>query len=366
MPSLGYLAELLLFYRKVTVFLDEKSTQKLFSQVSPEILIPFFEEYKDSLDIRWLTWGVWTKGFRDSDLQIFRLGDEESIGVDEPYLTYIKRVDGIRNKQLTTRFLEIVKKESVQYDIFNAIFDTDTMNNDFLNYLRQYIDVFPTSFSKLPKDLRFDVKGNYGRFEVRVNSKQSLSKRRLFFIQHHLTRYVETMSELPIWTQHSSEILANEHISFQIRTKLNGLINQQLNSQEMIDTFQSVFVNDAKDIKYIIDNGHRSFLEFIKFYEKTHTFREWIAGQSNDANLLKEYYQSVTANTWFDRLPTKVARWILFTGLGLGADALGAGGLGIATGVTIGAFDTFLLDHLIRGWKPNQFINNELKPFLDA
>jgi hypothetical protein len=45
-------------------------------------------------------------------------------------------------------------------------------------------------------------------------------------------------------------------------------------------------------------------------------------------------------------------------------DALGAGGLGTVAGLTISACDQFLLDKLLKGWKPNQFIDEKLKDFL--
>ena len=44
-------------------------------------------------------------------------------------------------------------------------------------------------------------------------------------------------------------------------------------------------------------------------------------------------------------------------------DALGAHGIGTATGVAISAADAFLLDRLLKGWKPNQFIDDSLKKF---
>ena len=40
---------------------------------------------------------------------------------------------------------------------------------------------------------------------------------------------------------------------------------------------------------------------------------------------------------------------------------------GIATvgGLTLGALDTFCLDKLISGWRPNQFIEDEVKKLLN-
>jgi len=37
--------------------------------------------------------------------------------------------------------------------------------------------------------------------------------------------------------------------------------------------------------------------------------------------------------------------------------------MGTATAVAISAADAFLLERLRKGWKPNQFIDESLKPF---
>ena len=59
---------------------------------------------------------------------------------------------------------------------------------------------------------------------------------------------------------------------------------------------------------------------------------------------------------WADNLPPKTLRWLIFTAAGIP--------LSLAAAVGLGAADTFLLDKLIKGWKPNQFIEGPLKDFL--
>jgi ABC-type branched-subunit amino acid transport system permease subunit len=50
--------------------------------------------------------------------------------------------------------------------------------------------------------------------------------------------------------------------------------------------------------------------------------------------------------------------------LGLVADATFAGGLGTASGMAIGAIDSFLIDQVFNRWKPNQFVDDHLRPLL--
>jgi hypothetical protein len=72
------------------------------------------------------------------------------------------------------------------------------------------------------------------------------------------------------------------------------------------------------------------------------------------------------AGSWVERLPIKTTRWGIFTGAGLAIDALGAGGLGMVTGVALSAFDTFELDKLISGWRPYHFVENDLKDISES
>ncbi|NQU84350.1 MAG: hypothetical protein HQ541_01190, partial [Mariniphaga sp.] len=54
----------------------------------------------------------------------------------------------------------------------------------------------------------------------------------------------------------------------------------------------------------------------------------------------------------------------IFTGAGIIADAVATRGIGTVIGLGLGALDTFYLDKLISGWKPNQFIEDEVKELL--
>ena len=84
-----------------------------------------------------------------------------------------------------------------------------------------------------------------------------------------------------------------------------------------------------------------------------------------DADLIKAYYREISKSSWIDNLSVKVVRWALFQAAGVGVGAvLGAGALGIVGGAALGFFDSFLLDKLSKGWKPDQFIEGSLKTFV--
>lgn len=130
-----------------------------------------------------------------------------------------------------------------------------------------------------------------------------------------------------------------------------------------VQLFQNVVLN-GRAVGEAIRDGVKSFDDLLRLLDTADEFKSWVADQPDDANIIRQYYESLSRGTWIERLPGKGIRFILFTGLGLAVDAVLPTGIGTATGVAIGAADTFFLDRLLRGWKPNQFVERRLIPFV--
>jgi hypothetical protein len=97
--------------------------------------------------------------------------------------------------------------------------------------------------------------------------------------------------------------------------------------------------------------------------DKAQRFKEWLASRNPDQRLLHEYYAETTRQSWLEKLPTKVSRWTIATGLGAAVDAIHPIGA-TALGLGISLFDAMLLDKILKGWRPNQFIDNVVGPFV--
>ncbi len=63
-------------------------------------------------------------------------------------------------------------------------------------------------------------------------------------------------------------------------------------------------------------------------------------------------------------MPCKAIRWSFFTGVGLGIDSLGGGGVGTGAGILVGALDSFFWDSIVKGWKPHHFVGGVLAEFV--
>ena len=149
-----------------------------------------------------------------------------------------------------------------------------------------------------------------------------------------------------------------------VRLKVNSLIQKQSNSLNNISSFNEYILQDYKPLGDVILNKEKSFSEFIDLLHKSDKFKSWLKDVDCDSKLIAEYYKAVTKDSWVESLPSKAVRFYIFTGAGLILDAAFAGGLGTAIGIALTAGDSFLIEKLLKKWKPNQFIDEPLKNFL--
>jgi hypothetical protein len=159
----------------------------------------------------------------------------------------------------------------------------------------------------------------------------------------------------------SSEVATNSVHSVVFKLKFDELLKTRTKSDSQISTFQDFVFDDGRALREAINSGGRSFADLRRVLSSATKFRDWLKNRDPDQELVKAYFREVTKGSWVDRLPVKCVRWSIFTGLGLVADALGAGGIGT---LAISGADAFLLDRLLKGWKPNQFIDDSLKTFI--
>jgi hypothetical protein len=142
---------------------------------------------------------------------------------------------------------------------------------------------------------------------------------------------------------------------------LEGVLSRSAGGQKHVGDFLELTLENTYAIREAVNTGRVSFYEVLSLLEVADKFRQWVAGVPNDKDLKRAYYQEVVKGSKFERLPLKTSRWACFTAAGMGIDLLGAGGLGTAAGLALGAADTFLLDKIVGGWKPNHFVEGDFK-----
>lgn len=178
-----------------------------------------------------------------------------------------------------------------------------------------------------------------------------------------LAYVVENRADLTLASKHMAEGVTTPLQSDLIRKKFALLAQRRNSSEDDIRLFEQIHLQ-GRSLRQAINSGERSFSEFLDLLDGARKFKNWLKDAKPEAGLLSEYHDAVVRGTWVDRLPAKSTRFAITTGAGMLFDVLGGGGLGSAAGFAIGAADTFLMDKIVRGWKPNHFVEEELGPFV--
>lgn len=163
----------------------------------------------------------------------------------------------------------------------------------------------------------------------------------------------------------NSELITKPITSSIIELKLNIILKQNHPNSDTEKLFQKVILPDAKKIREAINMGERHFHEIVPLVEKSEKFKEWLTQKDDIESAIREYHKLLAEKTWIEKLPSKIVRFSFFTGAGILADALMAGGLGTATAVALNIGDNFLIEKIGRGWKPAQYIK-EVSKFTQA
>jgi hypothetical protein len=164
-----------------------------------------------------------------------------------------------------------------------------------------------------------------------------------FFAAHYMAE--------PVTGALSSDIMKLKHFEF---------LRSRAANTEDIEMFHELVVPDFPTIREVLNSGEQSFDEFVKFLPQAKKFKGFLMGANPDVGLVKSYQNDVTRKSWIETLPGKSVRFVVAAGTGLAASAV----VGPIGGVAVGVTNTFLLDRLLKGWRPNRFIQGPYKRFV--
>ena len=181
---------------------------------------------------------------------------------------------------------------------------------------------------------------------------------------HILSHLYDLEVDLFYSSRNLSEIATTPVASKLISMKVGHLTQRCTKSLVQKDAFQDFVFQENKSIREAYNSGQLDLRTVLKVIYEADKFKEWLAKQDIDSDLIKQYYKEITKDTLFDHLPAKSVRWSIFTGLGIVSDQFITGGLGTAAGVSLSLLDAFVLDKLIKGWRPNQFVEENLEKLI--
>lgn len=376
----GLIAEALLFYQNVHLLLDHPSLTALLKNIGPDNL--FYLIDSGFLKATYVRQALGTQTTTKGGVTINDFGCFEFVGNKEKGI--LKRKDRIEfifertlgkssaTRKAARKFCSKVALKDINAGIQHPSGITGLARDDLNDprYVRRAIELAISDIIPIftfPNDWEFNIAPTDDGFIVGTDLNfVQLGKlyNKLYGGNTKLTpalflNYIlESRADICFASQYLSEIVTTSTSSKIMELKFINLLEKKYKNAHDIEIFQKINLGNARAIRQAINSGEREFGEFIAILEKATKFKHWLKNVHPDEGLLEEYYRTITASTWADNLPTKSIRFAVCTAGGLLIDAIAPTGLGTAAGVTLGAADSFIIDRFLKGWKPNQFIED--------
>lgn len=373
--DLGVLAECLVFYETVRLIVDHNTFSFLVNSCGPDQLLDLMS--MDSLQIEFVEnmTGVASKligGQTIYDYVNFHTGSfRYQVSARK---VFDKIATGKKANKYFDRFDQLVKRFSYTAEI------NEQVRKDWTDdaYLRQTAQIYLALKSPNyvpPSILEIKVRPHSQGFSLSTNIDFSAADADYRAINGtpdpHVTpsQLLVSLSDmrrdLTIGSSFGSEFAMSSVSSAIAACKFSDLINKAIGGKERTSVFQEDVLDDLPSIREAVNSGARTFSDVVRLVEQAKKFKEWLRKQDPDEHLRKAYLRDVSHTDWADNLPPKALRWLIFTAGGLALGAAFTNPItGTAAGTALSLADSFLLDKLIKGWKPSQFIDGPLKDFV--
>lgn len=371
--DIGALAEGLLFYGRVAIVANSATLKDLLTRIPPFILLPLLHDGR--LEIHYLEdqAGVSTNtmsngrslhsliSFSSPNHAIEKVGPK--VFMDAAGNTSQAKIGA---RKFTKLLRPLNHSGFDQGSLLQTLSDSDAIEETVRSLIHEAVPNFDAT-----RGLRFKIERESNGFYVDTNidfsGLNSLYHRVVPASHSSLTEgyilaLIQRAYEATFFAASLNTEMAVHPIERAVQAaSVQAVVKRYSNNQSQIESFSNLTLADSHAIREAVNTGAVPFSSVLKLLDSAEKFRHWLHKQPADADLVRAYYQEVIKDSWVEKLPGKSMRWGMFTGIGLGIDACGAGGLGTAAGMAIGAIDSFLVDKLINGWKPHQFVEKDLK-----
>lgn len=371
--DIGALAEGLLFYGRVAIVGNSATVKDLLARIPPFIVLSMLDDGR--LEFHYLAdqIGISTTQelngrFRHS-LVAFSSPDHtiEKIGSS----TFMDLAGSTSQAKLGARkFAGLLRSLDHsgfdQPSVLQALSDRQAVNSSLSSLIREVVP----NFGPLA-DLQFNIERESDGFYVDTNINfaelnriyhQAVPISHSTLTEAYILSLLQGAYESTYFAALLNTEIAVHPIERAVQAKaVDAVVSRQLHSQSQIKSFVDLTLADGHAIREAVNSGAVPFTAVLKLLDSADKFRHWLHQQPPDTNLVRAYYQETIKDSWVEKLPAKSTRWSIFTTIGLGIDALGAGGLGTAASVAVSAVDAFVVDKLAKGWKPHQFVERDLK-----
>jgi hypothetical protein len=218
----------------------------------------------------------------------------------------------------------------------------------------QYADNLLVEIIHLDKD-RFVLQSNINFEEANARRKAIDPTLEALTEGHLLVAILDANADVNIASHYGGDFYTSSASSEIARIRFAELLRRTDISTEHLQQFKDIVLVDCPTVREVINSKQRSFKEFELLLDQSDKWRRTVNQMGPDANLVAEYFKQSSEEGWVSSLGTKGIRFVI--GLSIGA-------INPVAGALWSAADTFMVDKL-KGWRPNHFVEEKLKPFLD-
>lgn len=372
--DIGFIAENLLYYQNVHIIAGADTLPILVNNCGVDSLIELLTNRNLKIHIRENMLGVMEKKTADGrSLTDAALLTSNSLTKEEVLFRGIFKASGRRgySKRTTNKLLPLVDTIKYEDNICDLVRDDISDSDYFKQSIIETIKFYNPNLTLRPEEINyiFEKQNDGYIFETNLNydliNKQILNNPSGTIINPSsiMLDILETRGDMHLASNLNAEIATTSINTLLMKIKFHDIYKKTAKSSEELFQFNDFTLSNGHAIKEVLNNGDKNFDDFLKILDKADKFRNWLNNIDEDKNIIQEFHSAVTRETWIDKIPSKSFRWSFFTGAGLLADALLTGGLGTAIGLGLSLGDAFLLEKILKGWKPSVFIDKDLKPF---
>ncbi|MBN3582817.1 hypothetical protein JYB64_10515 [Algoriphagus aestuarii] len=373
--DIAFLIDCMLFYGNVVVIVHKQELTTLLNHFGEDFLNELIINGKLTLKIQENILGSMSPKSDLYSVDLFeRTSESHSRILYETHRTRINNSQ--KNRSFSDHFSKIIepfKYESNVVDEIRRNFKNEELLKSNLSaYLQYHYQGFEfpekleLSIQEAKSDSPFDCFTIESNLDLKAindfSEKLNGSNRNDFNFSGFILTLAESKGDIYISSKFESELVTRDLHSKFISQELEILIQKRISSQRNLDLFQEVALSECYSIGEAFIKGIITKKDLLDLLEKSDKFRSWLKGVPEEGNLVHEYLKEIAPKKKTNILPTKNMRWAFFAGIGVALGMTATPAVGAAAGLGISAFDHFILDKLTKGWKPNQFIDSELKP----
>ncbi|MGX9272110.1 hypothetical protein ACWXWK_03130 [Pantoea ananatis] len=377
--TIGEIAEALLFYQNVHIVMDTSTLIGLIKKIGlhgviklishPDVKTTYIEEFlgvyteNNNFEKEYMLLSAYISGGENSgelknwkkrlEFRILREGFTKK--EVENFIDRFKK-NATLKKLTSNHFIEGGIISAANKDLHDEVYISSAARTIVESLLPGDIKSEEIIYRVLPENNKFRVSTNidFNRINEFQNTKTSENEN--FTPANIAAGILSASCGLILAAHYGGDFYTSATESKIIQVKNSQILTRAKLNQKGLNSFYEIALDGCPNISAVLNSGNRTFEEFLELLTRAKKFKKWLKGKSPDQVLLSNYIDDITSKGWLSDGPGKALRYLTSTALGFA---------GPLTGIAASAFDTFFLDKMCGGWKPNQFISEKLRPFVD-